>query len=246
MSTRRGFTLIELLVVIAIIAVLAALLMPALERAREAALVTSCVSNLRNLGLAATHYLVDWNEYYPVNHPVCPPPNGMSYEECPGGRYWANCVNIYLPAGPVYCCQAYLKYDDGQSLWGWTYGKPDEVPWDRPIQTTYGPSWTFVNVGGAGPPKYRATSVKHAGEFIYLSHDTCGDVREHGEGDWCHYWHNNALSTAYQYNELSYPHYYQGVLARNLPNPFLLADFSVIIADYNTVNANANSWISGN
>ncbi len=59
---KRGFTLIELLVVIAIIAILAAILFPVFARAREKARQTSCLSNLKQMGLAEKQYETDYDE----------------------------------------------------------------------------------------------------------------------------------------------------------------------------------------
>jgi prepilin-type N-terminal cleavage/methylation domain-containing protein len=63
---RRGFTLIELLVVIAIIAILAAILFPVFARAREKARQTSCLSNLKQLGMGFMMYTQDYDECTPV------------------------------------------------------------------------------------------------------------------------------------------------------------------------------------
>jgi prepilin-type N-terminal cleavage/methylation domain-containing protein/prepilin-type processing-associated H-X9-DG protein len=62
MKKRCGFTLIELLVVIAIIAILAAILFPVFAKAREAARKTACLSNLKQIGIAAGMYGQDYDE----------------------------------------------------------------------------------------------------------------------------------------------------------------------------------------
>ena len=84
-SRRSGsFTLIELLVVIAIIAILAALLMPALQQARERANAISCTNNLKQAGISLTAYSADHRDAFPVIHAG----SFAALTELPGDPQW--------------------------------------------------------------------------------------------------------------------------------------------------------------
>ncbi len=75
MRHRKAFTLIELLVVIAIIAILAAILFPVFAQARAKARQITCVSNLKQIGLATIMYAQDFDETYPTGYA---PPDGST------------------------------------------------------------------------------------------------------------------------------------------------------------------------
>ncbi|HEY3329916.1 MAG TPA: DUF1559 domain-containing protein [Capsulimonadaceae bacterium] len=106
---KSGFTLIELLVVIAIIAILAAILFPVFQSAREKARMTACLSNEKQLGTALATYVQDYDETFV--------PGMQSWYNCVG-HGWAGQLYPYFKSAGVMVCPS---DPTGNIYHGWSY-----------------------------------------------------------------------------------------------------------------------------
>jgi prepilin-type N-terminal cleavage/methylation domain-containing protein/prepilin-type processing-associated H-X9-DG protein len=158
-ATDRAFTLIELLVVVAIIAILAAMLLPALSRAKQKAWTTSCNSNLHQVGLGMRMFADDNNELYPES-----------------GRdiYWgANDVAPPVGSGkPGWMEQIFPCVGNTNA-----YNCPGNVQLSRQYQGPFnyfnGCNAAYVAAGGFAAVK--STSILFPSAFV-LGGDTAGTV----------------------------------------------------------------------
>lgn len=148
-SCFGAFTLIELLVVIAIIAILASMLLPALARAKQRSQRASCLSNLKQIGLAFSMYLDDFHQRFPDQRDLkntLPagfrpwtswPPSDPRTGWAPGvfkdygatTNIWACAAALNTPAGTaLQACQA-SSNDTNAPLtryWAWRFDRPDD------------------------------------------------------------------------------------------------------------------------
>ncbi|MGA2248061.1 MAG: prepilin-type N-terminal cleavage/methylation domain-containing protein [Verrucomicrobiota bacterium] len=186
-ETKRGFTLIELLVVVAIIAILAAMLLPALAKAKERANRAACLSNLRQWGLALGLYLDDNSQVFPafaIPNSAAGAPSGYNQDNIQwtdlaaltaagsGNSAWFNVLPPYIsqkplsqytsdPAGFV-SSRSIFSCPSGQFLAG-------EVDPLVRIAFSYGINFRGTNGAVAASSPFRATVVRNPSAFVFFS-----------------------------------------------------------------------------
>jgi prepilin-type N-terminal cleavage/methylation domain-containing protein len=148
-EANRGFTLIELLVVIALIAILASLLFPAVARAKQSALRTICVSNLKQWGVALQLYANDNHEYFPdatdadlnwagnniqqfwekylIKQKQGESKDRFNIIYCPTQK-WHRYADVTQPGAQIVIGYQYLPHRDPQSQW-WNYNTHGLLGW---------------------------------------------------------------------------------------------------------------------
>ncbi|BCM89799.1 hypothetical protein IAD21_01647 [Abditibacteriota bacterium] len=184
---RLAFTLIELLVVIAIIAILAAILFPVFSRARENARRTSCLSNLKQLGLGMMQYTQDYDEKYPQ---PSVPDNGdygaPTWDDFPPTSYdgknvdtvnnpnsplsWAAVILPYTKSSQIMACPSMKQVDYWVDQYAvktnvsYTYNKL--LAWNS-LAAVVNPSSSIMMHEGFG--SFGLTSVVTSFPYLYVS-----------------------------------------------------------------------------
>ena len=206
--TQSAFTLIELLVVIAIIAILAAMLLPALQQARERAKSSDCANNLKTIGAAVSFYQADYNSWMPAEialpffsslanylglpvrqnadgtREINPYQKGPKFVSCPSD------VRRHSIAGKGGWDQVYLYYSYGQNAYA-RHDSPYGIPhMKHPVNLKYSSKYILL-ADAECEINYIGNRVRlHGGRWPFTLTATIGNES-------LHFRHSNSANVLY-------------------------------------------------
>jgi prepilin-type N-terminal cleavage/methylation domain-containing protein/prepilin-type processing-associated H-X9-DG protein len=160
-SKRNGFTLIELLVVIAIIAILASILFPVFARARENARRSSCMSNLKQIGLGVMQYTQDYDEKLPRSIADGSPPAGTR----PATDTVFRQLNPYLKSTQIFRCPS-----DSSSAALTDPADPLSVP------SSYGYNYVYLGFADSPSLTYSVASIAEVARTVMFTDKTAANT----------------------------------------------------------------------
>ncbi|HEY3932604.1 MAG TPA: DUF1559 domain-containing protein [Verrucomicrobiae bacterium] len=186
-NAKRGFTLIELLVVIAIIAILAAMLLPALAKAKEKANRIACISNLKQWGLALGMYLDDNSQIFPDFSIANNTPGATGgydqdnihwtdltifHDGGYGDSAWFNALPPYVSQNALWQYAANpTSFVNGRSIFNCLTARflPAEVDPLNRVAFSYGINFKGTNGVVPASSPFKATMVLHPSAFVFFS-----------------------------------------------------------------------------
>ena len=188
-NAKCGFTLIELLVVIAIIAILAAMLMPALAKAKQKAHGAACISNLRQWGLAQNMYLDDNRNVFPLPKIATATTGASGYNENTPGwsnfkdfhannpgqtdSAWFNALPPYISAKPLWeIAGDPANFVSGRKIFDCpAVTQPSEFPDPNRVVFNYGMNLkgnTGLDASVVYGVNFKSTMVQNPSAFVFM------------------------------------------------------------------------------